>query len=76
MIIGRSLCKNLNSIAEDCNILVDILSKHVVKQNLTFSRIPEDQNWKIPLLCELINLRSNIISVDNLNYRECDNVIN
>ena len=64
------------SIVEDCNILVDNLSKHVVKHNLTFSKIPEDQNWKIPILCELINLRSNIISVDNLIYQELSDMIN
>ena len=55
---------------------MDNLSKHVVKHNLTFSKIPEDQNWKIPILCELIKLRSNIISVDNHNYPELNEMIN
>ena len=41
------LCKYLNSIAEDCNITMDNLSKYYVKQNLTYSMIP--------LICESIN---------------------
>ena len=48
------LCKNLNTIANDCNVLVENLSKNVVKKNLTFSKLPDDQNWKIPLIYQLI----------------------
>lgn len=69
------LCKNLNSIADDCHILVDDLSKHNVKQNLTFSKIPDDQTWKVPLICELIDIKSNLISVDNFDYQELNEMI-
>ena len=60
MIMKRSYAKILIQLQKDCNILVDNLYKHFVKQNLTFSKIPEDQNWKIPLICDMINLSSNI----------------
>ena len=59
------LCKNLNTIADDCNVLVDNLSKNFVEQNLTFSKLPDDQNWKIPLIYELLDLRSNNVFVNN-----------
>ena len=49
------LCKNLNTIADDCNVLVDNLSKNLVKQNPTFSKLPDDQNWKILLIYELLD---------------------
>ena len=29
------------------------------KQNLPFSKLPDDQNWKIPLIYELLDLRLN-----------------
>ena len=49
------LFTNLNSIADDCNVLVDNLSKNFVKQNLT---LLDDQNWKTPLIYELLDLNT------------------
>ena len=69
------LCKNLNTIADDCNVLVDNLSKNFVEQNLTFSKLPDDQNWKIPLIYELLDLRSNNFSVNDFNYHEFNEII-
>ena len=69
------LCKNLNTIADDCNVLVDNLSKNFVEQNLTFSKLPDDQNWKIPLIYELLDLRSNNFSVDDFDYHESNDII-
>ena len=42
-------CVN-KKVSDHYNILVDNLSKHYVKQNMTFSKIPEDQTWKMPLI--------------------------
>ena len=57
------LYKNLNIIADDCNVLVDNLSKNFVKKDLTFSKLPDDQNWKINFIYEQRDLRSNNFSV-------------
>ena len=38
------MINELNTIADDCNVLVDNFSENVVKQNLTFSKLPDDQN--------------------------------
>ena len=59
----------------DCNVLVDNLFKNFVKQNLTFSKLPDDQDWKIPLIYELLDLRSNNVSVNDLNYHEFNDII-
>ena len=64
------LFKNLNSIADDCNVLVDNLSKTFVKQNLTFLKLPDDQNWKTSLIYELLDLRSKNFSFNDFNYHE------
>ena len=69
------LCKNMNFIAKDCNILMDNLSKHYVKQNLTYLMIPLDSNWKIQLISELLNVRSNLISIDNFDNQELNKLI-
>ena len=51
------------------------MSKHYVKQHLTYSMIPLDSNRKIPLICELLNVRSNLISIDNFDYLELNELI-
>ena len=60
--------KNINSMSKACNTSMDILSKHYVEQNLTYSMIPLDINRKIPHLCELLDVRSNLISLDNFDF--------
>ena len=52
---GTVLSKNLNTIADNYNVLVD----NMFKQNLPFSKLPDDQSWKIPLIYELLDLRLN-----------------
>ena len=46
------LCKNLESIAQDCNVQSRNLNKFCVKQNIIFNHIPLDQEWKLPILHE------------------------
>ena len=69
------LCKNLNTFADDCNVLADNMSKDFVKQNLTFSKLPDDQNWKISLIYQLLDLRSKHFSVHDFNYHEFNDII-
>ena len=42
------LCKNLESIAEDCNVHSRNLNKFCVKQNMIYNHISLDQEWKLP----------------------------
>ena len=57
------LCKNLNTIADDCNVLVDNLSKKFVKTKFNvFKVVMDNQNWKIPLIYELLDLILNNFS--------------
>ena len=69
------LCKYLNIIADDCNVLVDILFKNVAKKNFTFLKLPDDQNWKIPLIYQLLDLRSYNFSVNDFNYDKFNDII-
>ena len=69
------LCKYLNIIADDCNVLVDILFKNVAKENFTFLKLPDDQNWKIPLIYQLLDLRSYNFSVNDFNYDKFNDII-
>ena len=39
------LCKNLESIAQDCNVQSRNLNKFCVKQNMIYNHISLDQEW-------------------------------
>jgi len=52
------LCRNLNNIAADCNLLVTELSKNIIISTLKFSVIPPNEEWRIPLLKELLEIRN------------------
>ena len=51
------LCKNLKSIAQDCNVQSRNLKKFCVKQNMIYNHISLDQEWKFPILHELLKVK-------------------
>ena len=50
------LCKNLESIALDCNAQSRNLNKFCVKQNMIYNHTPLDQEWKLPVLHDLLKV--------------------
>ena len=67
---------NLNRIAKDCLISVDSLSSTVVKQNMKYMRVPEPEEWKIPILKELLEMKnSKEKSLPELEQKELDELI-
>ena len=51
------LCKTLESIAQDCNVQSRNLNKFCVKQIMIYNHIPLDQEWKLPILHELLKVK-------------------
>jgi len=68
------LCKNLYSIAQDCNVQSRNLNKFCVKQNKIYNHIPLDQEWKLPILHEL--LKEDNIVLNNFDDNEIITMIN
>ena len=58
--INEQFYVKICTIADDCNVLV--------QQNLTFSKLPDDQNLKISPIHQLLDLRSNNFFVNDFNY--------
>ena len=56
------LCKNLESIAQDCNVQSRNLNKFCVKQNMIYNHIPLDQEWKFyPFFMSYLKLKKIIL---------------
>ena len=64
------LCKNLESIAQNCNVQSRNLSKFCVKQNMTYIHIPLDQEWKLSILHELLKAKEDNFVLNNFNDRD------
>lgn len=67
---------NLTDIARECNTDIMSLCKNYVKHNLKFSNVPDDQLWKIPILNELLNVRSNDLMINDFAIHETTDMIN
>ena len=70
------LCKNLHSIARDCNMNIDNLDKFVVKQNVKYFKTPAGDEWKILLLKELLDIRNMCNLLDEFEDHEISDMIN
>jgi len=55
------LGRNLFSIANDCNVN---LSKMLVKKQMKYFDVPLDHAWKVSVLQELLNTRTNNVYVE------------
>ena len=64
------------SIAQDCNIQSRYLNKFCVKQNMIYNRIPLDQEWKLPILHELLEVKDDNIVLNNFVDNEIVTMIN
>ena len=59
------LCKNIESIAQDCNVEFRNLNKFCVKQNMIYNHIPLDQEWKLPILHKLLKVKEDNFVLNN-----------
>ena len=51
------LCGYIN--ANDCSVNLSNLSKMLVKKQMQYFDVPLDHAWKVPILQELLNTRTN-----------------
>ena len=70
------LCKNLESIAQDYNVQSRNLNKFWVKQNMIYNHIPLDQEWKLPILHELLKVKEDNFVLNNFDDNEIATMIN
>ena len=67
---------NFLNIAQESECNIDELTPNLVKNAVFYRKIPEDEQWKVPFLMELLSIRSDDILVDNFTNIEFDEIIN
>ena len=68
--------QNLAGIARDCDTKIKELSPSVVKCEMRYFPLPETESWRVPLLHNLLSVRSNEWQLDNFDRRELAELIN
>ena len=66
---------NLQKISKLCNTTSDELNPMVVKQNMCVYPCPVGEEWRIQMLMELCELKSNDLVVENFDNTEYDDFI-
>ena len=66
---------NLSKIARLCDTNIKDLSTSNVKTNVRYKQLPEDEEWRIPILTELIFARDNNIEIEGLSRRDINDMI-
>ena len=61
--LNTVLSRNLFSIANACSVNLSDLSKMLVKKQMKYFDVPLDHAWKVPVLQELLNTRTNNLYV-------------
>ena len=69
------LCKNISNISRECNVDRIFLNKSFVKSEMTYSH-PGENEWRIPLVKELISVRSNPRLLDGFDTNDIQDMIN
>ena len=71
-VLGRTL----NSIADQCGVQgLECLSATQVKKKCSYFLVPEAEQWRLPILQELLEIRSGNLLTENLNKNEVDVMI-
>ena len=66
---------NLRKIANACNTNVGNLSPTVVKQNVKYRQLSDDEIWRVPILTEMIFARDNNVEIEGLSRRDINDMI-
>ena len=71
------LGNNCINIANECKINVSLVTKQLVKSNQRYANVQVDDEWRVPIIKELILIRSHhLILDDNFDDTDLTNMIN
>ena len=73
-VLGRTLRR----ILDDCRLTgsgLGQLNAQLVKKNLLYFMVPDGEQWRIPLIQELLQLRQGHLVVDNSDSKEIGDII-
>ena len=66
---------NLRKIANICEEDINDLSTATVKNKVRYRSLPVDEEWRIPILHEMLFARENNVVVEGLTRRDVNNIL-
>ena len=66
---------NLRKISTICDKDIENLSTQIIKNNVRYRNLPEDENWRIPILDEMLFARENNIEIEGLSKKDINGII-
>ena len=79
-ILTKNSCKtvygqNLSKISTQCNSNVEKIDNFAVKKNMKYFPLPENESWRIPLLCELLSLKAQTSNLPGFSLDKIDDML-
>ena len=69
------LGSNLKKISRECNIPIENLSSQMIKQTMKYRKTPESDEWKIPIMMELLQTRYDAVDISILEQNKMEEMI-
>ena len=69
-------CQNLSKIAKECEVSIVNLTSSIVKSAMIFSAVPEGDDWKVDMLCNLLSVKYDNLFIPDFENDEINDMIN
>ena len=66
---------NLRKISNICELSIDELTSQEVKRKMKYRETPQDEEWRLPILNEMLFARDHQIEVEGLTRRDINDII-
>ena len=66
---------NLKNIANDCGTTIEDLSSYIVKKEMKFFRVPHEEQWRIPLVKELMETKHGDLKLSELDNNDLNEMV-
>ena len=62
-------------IAQSCNTTIENLSPQLVKTDMRYFTLPENESWRLPVIFDLLNTRRNLMEITGFNVQEVEDLL-
>ena len=59
-----------------CDISITELTPHLIKTEMQYCNVPQAENWRIPLLMELLDIRDEKSNLEGFSKQEVYDMLN
>ena len=66
--------RNLHYLQSELNRELEDLSSSFVKQNMSYKPLPEEEQWRVPLLLSLLDIRNQCMEVENFGKSDIEDM--